>query len=355
MAGKLRLWLLAAFSLAVTGWAQESEQVSQDGSAPIRVEVNVVNLPITVTDSEGRFIVDLDKEDFTVWEDGRQVEIRYFTRSVEEEKKSPLYAGFIIDLSNTARLYYKTYQNSIGDLAWMLVPEGGRNRGFLFGYHTEVDQLVDFTDDPVILTEKMENLKHGGGSSMFDAIYKACTEKLVSLPYQGASEPRKVLVVVGDGHDNASRRSLDEVIHVAQMHQVTVYAVSTVGWGYHHEEESNLFKLARETGGRVVRPMQKVHKDVAGYLSKPQDAGNYQYEVGTGGYAAAQLAALYQAIIDVAGNVQSQYILGYVPGRPFTDQQFRQIDVEVGLAGAEVEIYHRSGYFPPSLDQLPQD
>ncbi len=344
-------WLLALLSAALIGWAQEADR----DPSTIKVEVNVVNLPVTVTDSQGRFIVDLEKADFSVWEDDQLVEIRYFTRSVEEDKKPPLYAGFVIDLSNTARLYYKTYKDSIGDLAWMLVPEGGKNKGFLLGYHTEVDELVDFTNDPVALTETMESLKHGGGSAMFDAVYRACSEKLVSIPYQGASEPRKVLVVIGDGHDNASKRSIDEVIHAAQRQHVTIYAVSTVGWGYHHEEESNLFRLARETGGRVVRPMQKVHKDVSGYLSKPQDAGNYQYEVGTGGYAAAQLQALYQAIIDVAGNVQSQYILGYVPSRPFTDQQFRPIQVQVGLAGAEVEIYHRRGYFPPSAVQAVQD
>ena len=338
---------------ALLGMAAHAAGQSADENATIRVEVNVVNLPVTVTDSEGRFIADLNKSDFTVWEDEQQVEIRYFTRSVEEEKKPPLYVGFIVDLSNTARLYYKTYQTSIGDLAWMLVPEAGRNKGFLYGYHTEVDELVDFTNDPVTLTESMESLKHGGGSSMFDAIYRACTDKLISIPYQGASEPRKVVVVIGDGHDNASKRSLDEVIHAAQLHQVTIYAVSTVGWGYHQAEESNLVRLARETGGRVVRPMQDVHKDVSGYLSKPQDAGNYQYEVGTGGYAAAQLQALYQAILDVAGNVQSQYILGYVPSRPFSDQDFRVIDVGLGLAGAEVEIYHRRGYFPPIVNPQP--
>ena len=341
----LGLRLTAVLGVAAVCAAQEPVS---DPDSTIRVEVNVVNLPITVTDSEGKFVTDLEKSDFSVWEDGQLVEIRYFTRSAEEDKKPPLHAGFIVDLSNTARLYYKTYQRSIGDLAWMLVPEGGKNRGFLFGYHTEVDELVDFTDDPVTLTEKMENLKHGGGSAMFDAIYRACADKLVSVPYQGASEPRKVLVVIGDGHDNASKRSIDEAIHAAQVHQVTIYAVSTVGWGYHHAEESNLFRLARETGGRVVRPMQRVHKDVSGYLSEPQDAGNYQYEVGTGGYAAAQLQALHDAIVDVAGNVQSQYILGYVPSRPFSDRQFRQIDVELRLFGAEVEVYHRRGYFPPA-------
>ena len=313
----------------------------------ITVEVNVVNLPVTVTDADGKFIVDLKQTDFDVREDGESVEIRYFTRSVEEEKKPPLHTGFIVDLSNTARLYYKSYKESIGDLAWLLVPEGGKNSGFLFGYHTEVDQLVDFTDDPVTLTDSMESLKHGGGSAMFDAIYRACAEKLASTPYQGASEPRKVIVVIGDGHDNASKHSIEEVIYQAQLQQVTIYAVSTVGWGFHEAEEENLVKLAQATGGRVVRPMQKVHKEIAGYLSKPQDAGNYAYEVGTGGYAAAQLQALYRAILDVAGNVQSQYILGYIPKKSFSDRRFRNIRVSVNL-GAEIEIFHRRGYFPPA-------
>ncbi len=334
---------VALFALAATLVGQEP----LDDANTITVEVNVVNLPVTVTDSDGRFVVDLKLSDFDVREDGESVEIRYFTRSVEEEKKPPLHTGFIVDLSNTARLYYKTYQDSIGDLAWLLVPEGGKNRGFLFGYHTEVDQLVDFTNDPVILTESMESLKHGGGSAMYDAIYRACSEKLASRPYQGASEPRKVIVVIGDGHDNASKHSIEEVIYQAQLHQVTIYAVSTVGWGFHEAEEESLVKLTRATGGRVVRPLQKVHKDISGYLSKPQDAGNYAYEVGTGGYAAAQLQALYRAILDVAGNVQSQYILGYIPKKPFTDQTFRNIRVNVNL-GAEIEIFHRRGYFPPT-------
>ncbi len=139
------LGLLALLGVAT---AASAEEVVTGEENTIRVEVNVVNLPVTVTDHEGHYVEDLKKADFTVWEDGEQVEVRYFTRSVEEEKKPPLSAGFIIDLSNKAGLNYKTNQHSIGELAWMLVPEGGKNKGFLFGYHTEVDEFVDFTNDP---------------------------------------------------------------------------------------------------------------------------------------------------------------------------------------------------------------
>jgi len=339
-----RLLMLAA----VLALPLSAQQVEPSPGDTIRVEVEVVNVPVTVSDKEGRFVIDLKKEDFRVFEDGEEVEIRYFTSSMEEEAKPPLHAGFLIDLSNTARLYYKNYQESIGDLAFLLVPETGKNRGFLMGYHTEVDMLVDFTDDPYPIAKKMSDLKHGGGSAMLDAIYEACANKLESAPYLGIQEPRKVIVVVGDGHDNASKHSIEEVIDVAQRNQVTIYAVSTVAWGRHEAEEANLHKMAEATGGLVSNPLQNIHKDIAGYLSKPQDAGNYARQVGTGGYAGAQLEALYDAILAVAGNVRSQYLIGYTPRSPLSVAKYRRVRVQVNFgASAEIDVHYRNGYFPP--------
>jgi len=218
------------------------------------------------------------------------------------------------------------------------------------GYHTEVDMLVPMTNDPYLIVEKLEKIKHGGGSAMLDAIYDACTKQLASEDYQGPGEPRKVIVVIGDGHDNASTHTLEEVLYAAQRHQVTVHAVSTVAWGFHESEEENLVKLTKETGGRIVQPMDNVHKDVSGYLSKPQDAGNFVYTVGTGEYNAAQLQALFDAIQDVVGGIKKQYVLGYVPPTPFSDGQFRSIRVEVKLAKlVDLEIRHRTGYYPPEI------
>jgi hypothetical protein len=93
--------------------------------------------------------------------------------------------------------------------------------------------------------------------------------------------------------------------------------------------------------------MQGVHKDISGYLSKPQDAGNYAYTVGTGEYAQAQLQALYSAISSIHGEVQAQYILGYNPPTSFSDKRFRKVRVEINLP-AEVEVSYRPGYYPPA-------
>lgn len=327
--------------------AQETEI---DPASTIQVDVNVVNVPVSVTDSDGRFLVDLSKDDFKVWENGQRVQIRYLTHSTDTENMPPLRVGFLVDQSSTGRLYYKTYKESIGDLAFQLVPEDGRDRGFLMGYHTEVDLLVPMTNDAYLISEKLESIKHGGGSSMLDAIYDACTKQLASEEYMGPGEPRKVIVIIGDGHDNASKRSLDEVLYVAQRHQVTIHALSTVAWGFTAKEEKNLFDLAKATGGRIVQPMDNPHKDATGYLSKPQDAGNFVYTVGTGEYNAAQLQALFDAIRDVAGGIQKQYVLGYAPPTPFSDGKFRQIRVELKLTKyVDLDIRHRAGYYPPEV------
>lgn len=341
-----------AIGIILLVWATVlgGQETEVDPGSTIQVDVNVVNVPVSVTDSEGRFLVDLNKDDFKVWENGQRVEIRYLTKSNDVENMPPLRVGLLIDQSNRARLYYKTYKDSIGDLAFQLIPEGGRDRGFLMGYHMEVDLLVKMTDDAYLISERLEKVKHGGGSAMLDAIYEACTKYLASEEYKGPGEPRKVIVIIGDGHDNVSKRSLEEVLYVAQRHQVTIHGLSTVAWGFHEKEEKNLFQLAEATGGRIVQPMDNVHKDVSGYLSKPQDAGNFVYTVGTGEYNAAQLQALFDSIRDVAGGIQKQYVLGYAPPEPFSDGKFRRIRVELDLTKyVDLDIRHRAGYYPPEV------
>ena len=342
--------LLAAFLWTVLLPAQEAETTP---NTTIQVDVNVVNVPVTVVDDDGNFVINLGRDDFRVFEDGQPVQIRYLTHSEDKINMPSLFVGFVVDKSSNARRYYETYKNSIGDLAFSLIPEGGKDRGFLLGYHTEVDLLVKMTEDPYYIAEKLESLKHGGGSAMLDAIYEACTKYLASEKYRGPGEPRKAVVVVGDGHDSASRRSIEEVIDAAQRHQVTIYVVSTVAWGFHEPEAKNLNRLVKATGGHLVQPMENMHTGVSGYLSKPQDAGNFVYTVGTGEYEQAKLQAIYDAIKDITGTIQKQYVLGYAPPAPFGDGRYRRIRVEVNIpTEVDIEVRHRTGYFPPSPETL---
>lgn len=343
-----RSFLFSALVPALRAWPQTASSGAPPAPAApkdtpqqgnIQVQVNVVNVPVTVTDAQDRFITDLTKDDFKVWEDGKPVELRYFSA----DPKAAVMVGFILDLSNTARLYFKSYQDAISDLAYVLLPGDNQNQGFLAVYATEPDFLVKPTHDGQDIADKMRKLKPGGGSAMLDCIYKACQY----FPSALRPEPKRVLIVVGDGHDNNSKASLDQVLEVAQRAQIVVYAVSTVGYGFNNPAEENLVRLAEETGGRIERPFQKIHDKVSGYLSTPSDEGNYAYKVGTGQYAAELAGKLYKAIVDLTGDITHQYILGYNPPSPFSDRRFRSIKVAVNLKNADIKLHARKGYFPP--------
>lgn len=325
--------LLGLFSAALC--------LAQQMPGPIKVQVDEVIVPVTVTDEKGRFVTDLDVNDFKIFEDGKEQKITYFSR----ERNQPVVVGFLVDLSNSSRLHWKTFQEALQELILALLPgdKGSRFSGYLISYGMEAELKVNTTHDPEKLLEKARTLKPGGGAALFDAIYLACTSR--ALIKGEPIEPRRVLVILGDGHDNASKRTLEEVLEIAQRNQVTIYGVSTVAWGFTAEGEANLTRLAEATGGRVEYPLQGLYKDVSGYLSTPSDEGNYALRVGTGGYASEIAKGIFRAIANVSGEVTTQYILRYAPSNTDTGRQFRRIEVKVpSLIG--VKIRARAGYYP---------
>jgi len=159
-------------------------------------------------------------------------------------------------------------------------------------------------------------------------------------------DPRRVLIIVGDGHDTASKKSLEEVLELAQRNLITIYGIGTTAFGFNSEGDKILARLAEETGGRVEYPLQGLYSKVSGYLSTPSDDGNYAYQVGTGGYAAEISGGIFHAVANIAGEVTTQYILRYTPDiDPKTEgKAFRNIRVAVDLPN--IKIRARKGYYP---------
>ena len=311
----------------------------QSPAPSIKVQVNEVIVPVTVTDEKGRFVNDLDENDFSVFDEGKQQKIQFFTR----ERNQPVVVGFLMDISNASRMHWKNYQDAAVELVQNLVPgDNPKFSGYLISYANEAELVVNTTSDPEPMVRKLEKLKPTGGSALFDAIYMACTSR--KLIDGEPIEPRRILVVIGDGHDNSSKKTLNEAVEIAQRNLVTIYGVSTVAFGFANPDEDNLVRLAEETGGRVVAPLQNVYGDVSGYLSTPSDEGNYALKVGTGGYASALANGMYKAIEAVAGEVTTQYIIRYTPDTVDEKRQFRNINVKVNLANVKVRA--RKGYYP---------
>ena len=337
-----RIFWSALFAVSLFGQSQAppASQPQPNPSPNIQVQVNEVIVPITVTDEKGRFVSDLDQGDFRVLDEGKEQKIRFFTR----ERSQPVVVGFLLDMSNASRLHWKNYQDAAIELVLNLLPGDKKYSGYLIAYSNEAELLVNTTSDSEPIVEKLRKLKPSGGAALYDAIYMACTSR--KLVQGEPIEPRRVLVVIGDGHDNASKKTLEQTLEVAQRNLVTIYGVSTVAFGFNNEDEKNLIRLAEETGGRVEYPLQGVYSDVSGFLSTPSDEGNYALKVGTGGYASALANGMFKAIANVAGEVTTQYIIRYIPEETDSKKEktFRNIVVKVNLPNVKVRA--RKGYYP---------
>jgi Ca-activated chloride channel homolog len=304
--------------------------------SPIRVQVNEVIVPVTVTDDKGRFVSDLEQKDFQILENNKPQSIRFFTR----ERSQPVVIGFLLDLSSASSIHWKNYQAASEELVQNLLTGDPKHSGYLIDYGQTAEVAVDTTSDPEPIVEKIRLLKPGGGSALFDAIYLACTSR--KLVQGEPIEPRRVIVIIGDGHDNASKHSLNQVLELAQRNLVTVYCISTQAFGFANPSEDNLVRLAQENGGRVVYPLEDVYRDTDGYLSKPSDDGNYELHVGTGEYRSVVDGKMYHAVTDIVGEVTTQYIIRYVSDVD-TDKTYRNVKVIVDLASVKVRA--RKGYY----------
>jgi Ca-activated chloride channel family protein len=340
--------------LLITAFCVESQQPQQQQAAAqpaatlpqqtpsIKVDVQEVIVPVTVTDDKGKFVSDLVQDDFQIFDQGKLQSIQYFTR----ERSQPVVVGILMDLSNNSRTHWKNYQEAAIELANTLLPGDKKYSGYLIGYGNEAELMVDTTTDSEKIMEKLRKIKPGGGAALYDAIYQACTRR--SLVAGEPVDPRRVVVVIGDGNDNSSSKTLNEVIELAQRNLVTIYGISTSAYGFDAAGDPALVRLAEETGGRVEYPLVNPYSDVSGYLSTPSDDGNYALSVGSGGYASAVASSIFRSVEHIAGEVTTQYILRYVPEIDAASvRQYRKLEVRVSLAGVKVRA--RKGYYPFTL------
>src|SRR6266849_3123084 len=234
----------------------------------IRREVKLVDLIVTVVNRRQKLITDLQKEDFTVSEDGLQQEIRYFGRQTD----LPLRVGMLLDTSNSIRDRMKFEQEAAIDFLFNVIRRR-KDQAFLMIFDNEPSVIQSYTEDVGQLRDVILRQRAGGGTALYDAVYSACSELLSNppLPLGQNPEVRRVLVVISDGDDNLSTHSRGEAIEVALRGGVVIYAISTsTQWvsaieekdpakrsnrKYHMEASDKVLEqLAEETGGRAFFP-----------------------------------------------------------------------------------------------------
>lgn len=309
--------LLALSAMAAAGYlmAQDAGRVapSSDDVIPgspestIRVEVSRVPLLFAVTDKRNRFITDLEKDDFEVFDNDVKQEIREFVR----ESDLPLRIGILMDTSNSVRGRFRFEQESAVEFIRGVLADGVNDRAFLVSYDTRAELMVDYTSDSEELGRGVRMLRAGGGTALYDAIYYACRDKLPED--QPLAQYRRALIVIGDGDDNQSSVTRDMALEMAHKAEAVIYSISTNRTGQKQSGDSVLRYFAEETGGRSFHPFQATD--------------------------------LEQSFADIANELRHQYFMIYSPTDFALDGSFHKIRIRTNLKNTVVRA--RSGYYAP--------
>jgi len=251
--------------------ADPNSASSDDAVTTIRATTNEVNVVFTVTDKHGRRITDLKQGDFRVLDDNKPPQE---IRSFHAETNLPLQVGLLIDASNSVRDRFKFEQESaIEFLNQTIHPR--KDQAFVVGFDVTPEVTQNFTDNTELLARGVHDLRPGGGTALYDAIYYACREKLLKAPK--STTVRRAIILLSDGEDNQSHVTREEAIEMAQRAEAIVYTISTNVSGTKAPGDKVLERIADATGGRPFFPFQI--RDVANAFAEIQDELRSQYAV----------------------------------------------------------------------------
>jgi VWFA-related protein len=273
------------------------------------VDVDRVAVPFTVTDLDGRIVTDLTAADVRVYEDGVRQEIESFDAQTE----LPLTIVLAMDTSGSVRNHLEFEQDAAIEFFFTVI-ERRRDQGMLVTFDSSVQVLQDFTDSPEALSDAVRGIRVGGSSAMYDAIYLAISQKIVEQP----AEARRVIVIISDGDDNASLKTFEDALEIAQRNDVVIYTLSTnsaADFGADRQIRGDrlLDQLASETGGRAFYPLDMVE--------------------------------LVRNLENITEELRSQYYITYVSGNPARDGSRRAL--EVLTSDRSLVVSARKFYFAP--------
>jgi VWFA-related protein len=298
----------AAFLLGVcTLFAQTRPPAPQQkpGQTDVTIRVGVERVPVlfTAVDRKDRYITDLAKEDVQVYDNKKKQEVLSFT----QETDLPLRVGLLIDTSNSIRDRFKFEQEAAIEFLRSII-RPGKDQVFLMAFDSNTEVVQDFTDNLDLLTKAIRDLRPGGGTSLYDAVYLASRDKLMQTTAEGGV--RRTLILISDGEDNLSRASREEALAMAQRAEVTLFCIGTNISGNELPGDLVLKRFALETGGRSFFPFR--------------------------------LEDMTTSFQNISRELRSQYALFFRPNTP-RDSTFHTIEVVSLRKGVKVRA--RKGYF----------
>jgi VWFA-related protein len=292
-----------------TNGAASGQGASPDGQVfTLHKRVNEVYLVFTVTDKNGRYIRDLNAQDFELLDDGRAPET---VKRFSQQTDLPLRVGLLIDTSSSVRSRFAFEQQSAIDFL-LTILNRQYDQAFVMGFDAEHAITQGFTNNEGLLADGIHRLRANGGTAIYDALYSACRDQL--LPLRSAGPVRKAIVLLSDGENNQGHiLEPDEAIKECQRAETVVYTISTDNSPTRGHGDEVLQRIAEQTGGRAFVPKRE------------DDLG--------------------KEFADVADELRSQYSIEYTPANFVTDGGFRSIYLVA--MDRRYHVRASKGYFAP--------
>lgn len=307
---------LAAFSLflAVFGispsFTSKHPQAGSRNQAKIAVSVNLVILPVRVTDARGTFASGLKSEDFRLYEDGQLQ-----TLSVFEEGDTPVTVGLVVDHSRSMSSKLADVITAVSSFAHSSNPQ---DEMFVVDFNDEVSvELMkgkQFSNDAKELEEALKAVSARGRTALYDAVSKGLTH------LRNGRWGKKALIIVSDGGDNASKLKYSQVLGLARQSQSAIYSIALVGSDSEEENPALLRRLCKDTGGIAYFPRE----------------GESVVKIST----------------EIARDLREQYTLGYIPRNIKDALGYRKTEVKVvARERGRLHVRTRQGYSPAAEKQ----
>jgi VWFA-related protein len=285
--------------------AKQHSPAPVDSQTKIALSVNLVLLPVNVTDVHGTFIAGLKSDDFRVFEDRQLQKVTVF-----DEGNTPVTVGLVVDHSRSMGPKLKDVVAAVSSFAHSSNPQ---DEMFVVDFNDDVTiELMHgkaFSNDPKDLEEALNAVTARGRTALYDAV----SEGLNHLQY--AHTAKKALIIISDGGDNASHLNYSQVLAQARQSQALIYAIALVGAAETEENPGLLRRLCKDTGGIAYFPDE--------------------------GESVASVSAR------IARDLREQYTLGYVPQNVQGAVAFRKVEVKVTAPGhGRLHVRTRQGYSP---------
>jgi Ca-activated chloride channel family protein len=275
---------------------------------PLKVDVGLVLVPVTVTDPMNRLVTGLDKENFAVFEDKEAEEIKNFS-----SEDAPVSIGVIFDMSGSMTSKIERAREAVVEFFKTANPQ---DEFFMIAFADRPEEVSDFTSSVEDIQGKLVYTVPKGRTALLDAIYLGVS-KMRQAKYQ-----KKALLIISDGGDNHSRYTEGEIKSMVKEGDTMIYAIGIYDHYFPTEEErlgpALLGEISELTGGRSFT------------IDNPNDLADVATKIGI--------------------ELRNQYVLGYRPKRPAHDGKWRKIKVKLippkGLP--QLRVYAKTGYYAPS-------